>query len=611
MKKITFYFSLCFVLLMQAASAQNSDKISKVLEFKPAPGQHINRLFPTPAFSTTPDSVLIFASNCLVNNKSMLGLGAYGGSVVVGFDHSIVNVAGAYDFKVLGNAAVNGAEPGIVMVCQDLNKNGVPDPNEPWYELAGSEYNNPETIHHYEITYYRPDPDGLKSNIVWKDNKGGNGVVTHITFAPQATMYPLWIAQDSITFKGTRLPGNGVQNGSMWNLPAYDWGYADNHTNASAESKIGFDIDWAVDDSGNPIHLASIDFIKIYTAMVQEAGWIGETSTEVAGIVDLHPQEVGATNPPVGENYMTLDLQSTTTLASTPLAPNTHWADTYSENVQLESQQFIFSHRNGWGGSYWDGFTISNQTDNNNYIGNWTGNQWGAMPKGGVNGEGTNFLIGYWDAYGDGSINKVTESSNYIKFADDKLYKPVGMYVTNAPWPYYNILNGDDFTRKFKQGDYFKVIATGYSADSITTTGTSEFYLADYRSLNPAQWKLHDNWQWMDLSSLGEVSFIRFTMESTDVSDWGINTTTMFCMDKLTVEKVKTSSIGGTNNVTHQSYRYGNRLYNLPQGDTLQVFRLNGTLYYDGVISASEMEIPSDELFIIRIQSKEGVSFIR
>jgi len=47
-----------------------------------------------------------------------------------------------------------------------------------------------------------------------------------------------------------------------------------------------------------------IDFVKVYTANVQEAGWLGETSVEFAGIVDLHAQENVAVYPPVGENFV-------------------------------------------------------------------------------------------------------------------------------------------------------------------------------------------------------------------------------------------------------------------------------------------------------------------
>lgn len=275
--------------VMHVTFAQNSDKITRVLEYKPAPGQHINRLFPTPAMSDTYVNALTFASSKLVNNTAMLGLGAYGGYVVVGFDHSIVNVAGEYDFKALGNAFTNNSEPGIVMVCKDLNKNGQPDNDEPWYELAGSEYTHAQTVHNYEITYYRPNPDGQKANIRWTDNQGAEGMVTHISFASQATMFPLWITENTLTFKGTKLRRNAVLNGSTWTLPAFEWGYADNHANNSANDKIGFKIEWAVDNNGNPVHLDYIDFIKVYTGVQQEAGMLGETSVEFAGIVDLHP----------------------------------------------------------------------------------------------------------------------------------------------------------------------------------------------------------------------------------------------------------------------------------------------------------------------------------
>lgn len=614
MRGITFYLSVLMTIVVSLSNAQNSEKITRVLEYKPAPGQHINRLFPSAAMSDTYENALQFANNTLVDNKSFLGLGAYGGYVVVGFDHPIVNVAGEYDFKVLGNAFTNSSEPGIVMVCQDLNKNGVPDADEPWYELTGSEYHKPETVKNYQVTYYRPDPDGQKSNIAWTDNQGGNGVITHISFATQGTMYPLWVAENTLTFKGTKLNNNATGGGNNWQLPAYDWGYVDNHANNSTDDKIGFKIEWAVDDSGNPVHLDYIDFIKVYTGVLQEAGWLGETSTEVAGVVDLHPQQAPVQYPPLGEKYITLDLENTTTLAGNPLSPNSHWSDTYTEDVYLESQNFIFSHRSGWGGMYWDGFTLSNHADNSDYgqdSQGWVENQWGNMAKGGVDGEGSNFLVGYWGSYTDEGASNVTETSNFVMFNDGKTYKATGVYVNNAPWSYYSIKNGDSFARKFEQGDYFKLIAKGFAEDGITETGSTEFYLADYRSINPTQWKLHETWQWMDLSALGEVSYIQFTMDSSDRGDWGINTSTLFCMDKLTVEKVDGLSTLAKNPETIKAYRSGNVLYNLPLGGDISIYRINGTLYKHSKIQHIEMQLPSDELFIIKIATQDGIKMIK
>jgi len=602
MKKITLFLLMSLLLIPMIMVAQHSDKITRVLEYKPAPGQHINRLFPTPNLSDTYGKALEFASSRLINNAGMVGLGGFGGYVVVGFDRSIVNVSGEYDFRALGNAFTNSAEPGIVMVCQDLNKNGNPDTDEPWYELAGSDYYKQSTTHHYEITYYRPEPDGQKSNIRWTDNRGNEGFIQHISFATQATMYPLWIKENTMTFRGTRLAGNAVLNGSTWLLPALEWGYVDNHANNATIDKNGFKIEWAVDDSGNPVHLEYIDFIKVYTGMVQEAGWLGETSTEFAGIIVLHPNARLTNFPPAGNNYVTLDLQNTSTLAGNPLPPNSRWADTYSENVFIESQKFIFSHRTGWGGTYWDGFTISNYADNKDYGYDWVPNQWGSMTRGGVNGEGSNFLIGYWGSYNDFGATHVTQTSNYVKFNDAKPHKAIGTFVTNAPWSYYGIKTGDQFARKFVQGDYFKLIAKGFRADGVTVTGTTEFYLADYRSVNPDQWKLHNTWQWFDLTALGEVSYIQFTMESTDTGAWGINTATMFCLDKLTVQTIDNFT---TERVAHhpwKAYRSGNKLYALPVGGTVSVYSLCGTLLMQQKIDDSNLDLPDDSLYIIKIE---------
>ena len=47
------------------------------------------------------------------------------------------------------------------------------------------------------------------------------------------------------------------------------------------------DIDNAIDANGNNVKLASIDFIKIYTGVLQANGPLGECSTEVAAIEQI------------------------------------------------------------------------------------------------------------------------------------------------------------------------------------------------------------------------------------------------------------------------------------------------------------------------------------
>ena len=56
--------------------------------------------------------------------------------------------------------------------------------------------------------------------------------------------------------------------------------------------KIEDKIQWAVDENGNHVDLPYIDFIKIYSGVNQYCGWLGETSTEIGGGFDFHPDAV-------------------------------------------------------------------------------------------------------------------------------------------------------------------------------------------------------------------------------------------------------------------------------------------------------------------------------
>lgn len=49
-----------------------------------------------------------------------------------------------------------------------------------------------------------------------------------------------------------------------------------------------FKIDWAIDNNGESIVLDCIDFVKIMTAVNQDAGQMGEISTEVTTVENLH-----------------------------------------------------------------------------------------------------------------------------------------------------------------------------------------------------------------------------------------------------------------------------------------------------------------------------------
>ena len=300
-------FHFDFVVSVVHEELEYSQYVARVYEYRPAPGQFVNQMPLYEAGDRAADMARK-AEECISGkNEIMISLGAWGGYVVFGFDHPVVNVPGEYDFLIHGNAFYEltqpdkkggSAEPGIVWVSEDVNLNGIPD--DPWYELAGSEYSSPLTRHNYSMTYTRPDaakapvPDesGFLTDteyIAWRDSEGSTGFVAKNSFHPQS-YYPMWLDDDELTFTGTCLAPNGVDTsgmGTYYILYSYAWGYADNHPN-DYEDLNSFKIDWAVDGDGRPVHLRCIDFVKVVTGLNQYCGWLGETSTEISGARDLH-----------------------------------------------------------------------------------------------------------------------------------------------------------------------------------------------------------------------------------------------------------------------------------------------------------------------------------
>ena len=90
MKKFLLPFLLfCGCLAIRPVASQ-TPYITKVIEFKPAPGQFTNEL-PEYEEGDTEETMRAKAEEYLAdNNKNMVSLGGYGGYIVVGFDHTIV-----------------------------------------------------------------------------------------------------------------------------------------------------------------------------------------------------------------------------------------------------------------------------------------------------------------------------------------------------------------------------------------------------------------------------------------------------------------------------------------------------------------------------------------
>ena len=275
----------------RAMGAGSSNRVACVYDFTPAPGQYVNENYT----AATMEEACAYAT-ARMSEGLYVSLGGFGGSIIVGFDHSIDN-DGDYNFAIKEASYTNYSEPGIIWVMQDEDGNGLPD--DTWYELKGSEYGLDCTVQDYAVTYYRPEAPG--QNVNWTDNHGGSGWIDYLlAFHKQDYYYPLWIKEDRYTLRGSRLEARNYDQsgrGVLWINPDYGWGYADNHSEVDmlperatgvTEGWNHFKISDAVRFDGQPENLQYIDFIKVQTGLNTKSGWLGEVSTEVMDVVDFN-----------------------------------------------------------------------------------------------------------------------------------------------------------------------------------------------------------------------------------------------------------------------------------------------------------------------------------
>ena len=123
------------------------------------------------------------------------------------------------------------------------------------------------------------------------------------------------------------------------------------------------------------------------------------------------------------------------------------------------------------------------------------------------------------------------ETPAEITFKDGKAYNAKECYVTNSTYAYLAIKNQNDgnatpYVKEWTDEDWFKLTITGYN-DTVKTD-TVQFLLAD--GLN-----IVNTWQKVDLTKLGKVTKIIFSLSSTDEAYGFMNTPAYFCLDQLTV----------------------------------------------------------------------------
>lgn len=208
----------------------------------------------------------------------------------------------------------------------------------------------------------------------------------------------------------------------------------------------------------------------------------------------------------------------------------------WNSNDWLYNAGFAFSHRwTDWGGGFGtsQGFVASVSTDNS-YHEPMYEHQFTVMPQGGPMGLATPFLVANWDTTENGST-PCDERTCLILNDDERveLFRPATVMITNTCYTYYTMMNGNDFCGKFGKGDWLSVTAHGVHADGAESTST--FMLANLITGSPQE-EIVNSWRTWNLTSLGEVCAIYFTMDSSDSGMWGMNTPAYFALANLTAE---------------------------------------------------------------------------
>ena len=233
---------------------------------------------------------------------------------------------------------------------------------------------------------------------------------------------------------------------------------------------------------------------------------------------------------------ITLNLYTATDAYGAGIEYNTEniMDSTYSEDyaymfIYTNDADIMLSHLisgNSWGGTSWDGFTLSKKNTD-------TGNQFECVAKGGLEGEGTPFVVGYYSEYYANNNTDGYTTSNFIEFSED--YYPKEVYICQSSNTLKALKEGMTPARPFTDKDTLALIITGINKQYEEVGESVVYYLA-------VDGKFNQNWDKVDLSSIGLCRGISFRMTSTDNSYGYMNTPAYFALDGLTIttEKLET-----------------------------------------------------------------------
>lgn len=227
--------------------------------------------------------------------------------------------------------------------------------------------------------------------------------------------------------------------------------------------------------------------------------------------------------------------QENATFENLTLPPDTFWnGSTDSLGTSFSSGNFTFQnyYDTAFGGYWASGWAYSNVFDTT--TAGFT-NLYGAITGTDVSDTGI-YAVGQQHA----GIKLNSSGGGVITYFDS-------IRITNSTYAYLSMRDGDAIGKKFggptgNDPDFFKIVINGYDKD-VMVNDSIEVYLADFRDSNNANDFILNDWQKVDLSSLNNddrIDSISFTLRSSDIGQFGINTPLFFCIDNIKIDVVGT-----------------------------------------------------------------------
>lgn len=226
------------------------------------------------------------------------------------------------------------------------------------------------------------------------------------------------------------------------------------------------------------------------------------------------------------------------------LTPDSHYSGDYpSDGIggtygtsYINSGGAAFENNSDGDWYAWNGFAVSNETHTfDDVVPGLEFMQQYSVHAGSAQ-SGDNFGVGYMA--GTALPTMILDSERIVD----------GLYMTNTTYTAYDMTYGSGFSKKFggvsgDDEDWLKVTIEGFDANG-DSTATVDFYLADFRFADNGLDYIVDTWEYLDLTSLGAVKSVVFSLDSTDAGDYGINTPTYFAMDTVIPEPCTMALLG-------------------------------------------------------------------